>query len=425
MSMLFRRARRSLSAVLLGALASMPIAATAHAAPEHAASVAPDPGKLTVGEVYVGVPGDGSAVATFTVRNTGTVPVQGFSLSIGRVLPAFKVDADFANCDDWAANGLHDWKIFARCLFPVTLAAGATYTVELPVRGADAWPSYNDRTDFSINSWSDEATETWRALEKKTGPTLALRPAAPAMPAAAFEDRGKAIEYEESQFRISQGASTQPDLAAFAKPVTAHRGDVIHPEVGVRNDGRIGVQNLVNTAHGGAPQWRWEIFKITVPKGVTVVDVDRDCHRSSDGSEWDSGPFANEKEFTCFGTPWVEHPLMPRERYIPRLGLRLDQDVHDAVGTVTVLMYGDNNPANNTARYVINPTAPSSTSPATPGATTAPAAAADTSGGGAGTGGLPITGPSLAGFLAAGAGILVTGIALLVVTRRRTPRAKS
>ncbi|GAB1689094.1 hypothetical protein [Krasilnikovia sp. M28-CT-15] len=420
MSMPFRRARRSLAAVLLGTLAPVPVAATAHAATEY--------GKLSTRTVMVDLHGDEQAIATFTVHNEDTVPVQGFSISVSGLASPLKVDADFANCGQTPGDREDAHRYLVRCLFPVTLAPGTTYAFELPVRGADVFPDYSDDGDFTIDSWSDGDTQTWRKLEKETAPALALRPAAAPMPAAAFEDRGRSREYGGSTFRTSQLPSTRPDLAAVAESLTAHRGDVVHPQAGVRNDGHIAVINNPNFYHENDVEPLKPAFKITVPTGVTVVEANFDCHRLPDGSESASGPFANRKEFTCYGVGWESHPLKPTERYLPPFGLRLDQDVRDAVGTVTVLFDGDSNPANNTARYVINPTKPSSTSPAAPGATTAPtaptAAAADTSGGGAGTGGLPITGPSLVGYLAAGAGIVLTGIALLVATRRRTPRAK-
>ncbi|GAB1689092.1 hypothetical protein [Krasilnikovia sp. M28-CT-15] len=415
MSMLLRRARRSLSAVLVGTFATMPVAAAAHAAPER---------PVTSGDVSVTLIGDKPATATFTVRNNSAAPVQGFGIRL-RALPVpVTVDGDFVNCYGTRDDRPHALPV--TCLFPVTLAAGTEYRVDLPVRGADAaWPGQSVYEEYDVDSWSDAATASWRQLAKRTGPTLGVQPAAEPMPAAAFEDRGQSTSYGQHFFRVRQEAGKRPDLAAVAENVTARPGETVRPGAGVRNAGAVALRPNAEIVEDGQSRAKKPVFKITVPDGVTVVDVAEDCHRYPDGSEPTSDPFANKKEFLCYGVPWRTSPFKPGERYVPAFGLRLDREVRDAVGTVTVVLDGDDNPANNTAQYVINPTSPTSTSPATPGA--APATTvADSAGGGAGDGGgLPVTGPSLIGFLTGGIAVLLTGVALLVATRRRAPRAKA
>ncbi|GID91380.1 hypothetical protein ACFQFC_10715 [Amorphoplanes digitatis] len=87
--MLLRRTRRSLSAVLLGALATMPLAATAHAAPDR---------PVTAGDMSVTLVGDRPAIASMTIRNNGDEPVQGFSVRLPQPPVPITVDGDFVNC---------------------------------------------------------------------------------------------------------------------------------------------------------------------------------------------------------------------------------------------------------------------------------------------------------------------------------------
>ncbi|MET8153215.1 hypothetical protein ACIBSW_18495 [Actinoplanes sp. NPDC049668] len=384
----------------------MPLAATAHAAPDR---------PVTVSDMSVTLVGDRPAIASMTVRNNGDAPVQGFSLRLRQLTFPITVDGDVVNC--YNARDDRPPALPFTCLFPVTLAAGTEYRVELPVRGSEGdWPGESVYEDFHVDSWSDAATGKWRELAKNAGRTLELAPPAAPMPAASFEDRGEPIGYGTGFLRATQRPSRSPDLAAVAERVTARPGETVRPGAGVHNAGTVALRPHVNNEFDSHPPLK-PSFKITVPDGVTVVEVADDCDRDPDSFEPTGDPFGDKKEFICYGIPWHTSPLKPGDRYVPGFALRLDRDVRDAVGTVTVVIDGDDNPANNTAEYVINPTSPATTAPATTAPTTA--------GGGAGEGGLPITGPSATGVLTAGLTILLTGVALLVATRRRAARAGS
>ncbi|GAB1694311.1 hypothetical protein [Krasilnikovia sp. M28-CT-15] len=405
---------RAIAATLaVGALSTATMSAPAQAFGPTALHGEPDGPKLGFHIQYGGTVGATPTVFHAEVVNNGTAPIDGFSMFVGNLDSPQRIDGSFRNCAADANS--------VTCLFPVTLEPGVRHEINLPIRAEDRWPGWvRGDLDAVIESWGDETTQQWRKVAEHADPMLVPTPAAAAMPAGAFENRGTAKELAtDYKFTYSVVPEAKPDLAAVAADVTGHRGDTVRPRVGIRNEGPAVIQFPPGRSLGGHPDRRAEVFTIAVPDGVTVTKLaTADCLRLPDGSEPAGGSFAELKKFTCYGIPWVDQPSRPGDLDLPELELRLDRDLHDAVGTVTVVMNGDTVATNNTARFVINPSAPA---PATTGPTAAAPGATNGAAGGQGAagGGLPITGPASGALIVAGAATLLTGALLLVLTSRR------
>jgi hypothetical protein len=131
---------------------------------------------------------------------------------------------------------------------------------------------------------------------------------------------------------------------------------------------------------------------VSVPPGATAVEVPGSCAPFTTQEDWkpdEEGGTPGAGRYGCRG----DFVSVGQGLGYP-FGFRVDQVVADATGTFQVDLAGDTNDANDTARIVLNPTA-------------------------AGGGGLPVTGASLGLLIATGTLLLVVGIAVLVLLRRR------
>ncbi|MFB9698942.1 hypothetical protein ACFQFC_18955 [Amorphoplanes digitatis] len=346
-----------------------------------AAAAPPAGNSLTYGNVTIsGAAGD-RVDAVFTVRNDGDSPVYGASIDLAlgesRLTPLF----DAANC-------YHPEAARLACDFAGTFAPHTAYRLVLPYRVVDRYPHQIIPGVYS-----------WDALPEHPagggGTDLVLDPPLGALPADAPRTRSGTTYWVLMD--ITGGAA--PDVAVTSESgVTAAKGDIVRPVFTVRNVGAMSInlpQPWPETEPASRP--RQPLLRVAVPAGAAVVTAADGCKPAADD-------------------PAVYDCRSPRE--IPAAGtiafpfeLRLDDDLANAAVTGTTVVPDDGVPANNVARFIINPSADTpSTPPSTPSAT--PTAAAGGSGGS-----LPITGPG--SILPVAAAFLAVGVALLIGARRR------
>ncbi|MFF5172501.1 LPXTG cell wall anchor domain-containing protein [Micromonospora sp. NPDC000089] len=200
------------------------------------------------------------------------------------------------------------------------------------------------------------------------------------------------------------------DLAAVGGSVTGKANAVVKAIVGVKNNGPASL----DFGRSGNPITRVDV---TVPAGATAVDVPDTCApfdgRTAD--QQDAGK-PGAKAYRCETGTY----LATGTRQTFTFGLRVDQVVPNSTGAVTINatcecdgFTKDTNPANDTAKLVLNP--------AGAGGGTGPSGGeGDGQGGGDGDGGtLPITGSPTTLIAGAGGLLLVAGAAGYLVARRR------
>ncbi|MFG1885057.1 hypothetical protein [Micromonospora sp. NPDC049102] len=193
------------------------------------------------------------------------------------------------------------------------------------------------------------------------------------------------------------------DVAAVGATVTGAVGATVPMSVGYVNNGPA-------RAGDSGQQGLAVPTTVTLPAGVTAVTVSTYCVDPTD-DEWRPGkPGARLYECSAPGG------IARGERVGFDFRLRIDR-AGSQTGSVALRTrsgggpIADLNPANDTARLLVNPNAPT-----TPGGN-------GNGGGGAGDGGsLPITGAPLGLIAALGALLITAGLGGLLLTRRPDPR---
>ncbi len=186
------------------------------------------------------------------------------------------------------------------------------------------------------------------------------------------------------------------DLAAIGATLHGAAGDTVTATIGLTN---LGPATLHDPSGGFAAQ-----FLFTVPPGTSVVDVPDECITGPDNSQTPGAA-----AYLC-GSDFA---FAKGDKVTPTFKLKITEVIEGAEGTVqAVLLDGstnlrfDKNPANNTAKVVVNP-------------------AAGGDGGGTGGddggtgGGLPVTGVQVGAIAGGGAVLLAAGVVLFLITRRR------
>jgi LPXTG-motif cell wall-anchored protein len=221
-----------------------------------------------------------------------------------------------------------------------------------------------------------------------------------AVTAQAFaSDLNQYDNFADARWNVANVLDIQA-LASFNGPSTGKVGDVVRVRIGIKNVGRAA---LYWTSYWSST---W-VFSFQAADGTVVSAV------PLGNCGWYDPPdpgFDNESNtgrhyYTCS----IARDFRPGDEVLLDFALRIDHVVPNAVAAVTMgstravppITLTDDNPANDTARLVINagPTGP---------------------GGNGGNGGvLPITGTQTAIVAAVGTALLAGGVVLYLLARRR------
>ncbi|GAA2601133.1 hypothetical protein GCM10010435_95640 [Winogradskya consettensis] len=315
------------------------------------------------------------------------------------------------------------------CRFDQDLAPGTEYTARIPLKA---------RADAPLNA-PGAIIEVWSAVNGQTpepagtpgtAAPLKLEPVATAAARTGQQDHDPSNN--AAQFHLAVGGQTGNDVVpVVTSPVRGKAGAVVTATVGFRNAAPYSIMLAYADMLG---------VYFTASPGTTVTAVPGEC---------DATP-GHEGRYWCGvgrrGSPGAGNDsdqliwIHPGEEKTFDFKLRVDRVVPDAKAPVQIHAYhyeGDfsvdeplpfpdeSDVTNNATVLVLNPSSTSSptSSPSpspSPSPTTTPVADGG-AGGGAG-GGLPVTGPT-AGLLGGLAALLVVaGVAVVVVARRRRTR---
>ncbi|PWU50424.1 LPXTG cell wall anchor domain-containing protein [Micromonospora globispora] len=299
------------------------------------------------------------------------------------------------------------------CRFTDTVAPGETFSATVPyVLGKDtyapgnAWGSHMWLTPDEFDDFTAYLKSRGISVgEPGTDEALVLTKQ-PTMTAQSFQaDVNPENNWSGLQVKVT--GNNGVDLAAIGDSVDGKAGDVVTATVGVRNNGPA----VLDLGRVGSPVTK---IDVTVPTGTTAVNVPDNCFpMKGDDVDWEPGK-PGAKAYRCY----PEIFIAVGEEQTVDLGLRIDKVVPNATGTVTINakcecegFQDDTNPANDTAKLVVN-AAPGTGGNGDGG-----------NGGGAGGGGtLPITGSATGLIAGVGVLLLTAGVGGYVVARRRRTR---
>ncbi|MFB9186016.1 hypothetical protein ACFFX1_48525 [Dactylosporangium sucinum] len=198
--------------------------------------------------------------------------------------------------------------------------------------------------------------------------------------------------YADTEFKIANTV----DIASTGATATGGAGDVVKVKIGIKNVGK-GTVDAYYT--GGDPSWR---YYLVVPDGAEVVAVPDECDglwQESGGTK--AGHVPGKRFYECANR---DEQFSPGASSTVEFGFKITQVIARATGTVSFqhpllhdVVSKDDNPANDLAEVVLNPTGKS---------------------GGPG-GGLPLTGPQAGLVATVGAALLAGGVILYLLARRR------
>jgi LPXTG-motif cell wall-anchored protein len=372
-------------------------AAPGHETVTHTAKVRIGEGvDIAAGEDLTRSGAPGSAFSTpLTVSNAGETAIQG-TVAIFYNDYGYRATTKFSNCT-YADDDL------LTCRFDETLQPDTSYTAELPYTiGADAEAPGKE---FAEIAWMTTAEfEDYTAYlnrlgvdlgKKGDGDELALTKVAGVK--AQGRQADTAPENNWSSVTVTVTGKQDADLSALGATLTGEAGDVVTANVGLRNDGPA----TIDVRRGGGP---FTNAYLTVPPGTTVVGVPENCApRDADGTNWSEAGNAGAKAYHCWSSSFIK--VGDRETY--PFKLRIDEVVANATGSIAINFdcqcdgrTSDLDGSNDEAEILVNPT----------------------DGGGAGGGGLPVTGASTGIVAGAGAVLLAAGAFGFVLARRRRTR---
>ncbi len=405
----WRRSAAGAVAVGLALLLAPPPAALADI-PRRAAD--PQPLTLEVSGTVADTRGSEIGYTAIRVTNQSDTPIYGLTYKWEAVMrwtgssheaPGYPVPDGYANCYNTRDGNV--------CTFPETLEPKHSYVLRIPFQARDSWPRLSFSTTWKITA----GVEPMQA-----GTRIALDPPGAPIPGDAPAQQLTVRDTEDFHqlvFRYRQVSGKVGDLAVQAQGAHGHRGGTVRATARVTNSGPVDIDTFRFTADRLLPQAPMTLAEVTVPDGVTVLKAPRACLYV--GFEVDeTQDYAQRKEFVCRGTGGL---LKQGDTAEFPFDLRIDKESLDAAGTVTAIMEDDGVAANDTATYRLATGAtgtPSATVSPQPSAT---AGTANEATGGAG-GGLPITGSPVALIVSSGAVVLVGGVILLFLARRRKIR---
>ena len=309
---------------------------------------------------------------------------------------ALAVSETFSNCT-YTADGIP-----RICRFSTDLQPGEAYGVSFP---------YRLRTDtFAPGLASAEhlwltPAELEDHLEQLarfdfdtgtpgTGPALELEPVVAISARSVQADVDPHDNWSTLNVTVT-GNNNGVDLAAIGATLSGKVGDVVTATLGLMNNGPA----TVDSSRGGSSV---TTVYVTVPPGTTAVDVPDRCLPLVDGRPDFAHPGQpGAAKYAC-GSGFL---LIAGRAETFDVELRIDTAITDATGTVSILEPcecdgfppdRDTNNSNNQAKIIVNP------KPAP----------------------LASTGTSMTGLIAAGAGLVLTGLLIVVFAVRRRVRPR-
>ncbi|MCA2218925.1 hypothetical protein [Jidongwangia harbinensis] len=344
------------------------------------------------------------------VRNDGPIAADGAAILL-RAPYSFAAGQRYRNC-------FYDGDQLRACTFDQDLAPGASYRATLPTRLRP--DTYAPSTQYAQTEWmtSDEFTDLrtfltngdYQGLGRPgTGGVLTLTPTATA---AASAQADPDASDNTAFLQVAVTGRKAPNLVAVGARLTAKPGDVVTAGVGVRN---AGPATLDGTQVPGGSVW---VF-VSIPVGTTATAVPDTCYPLVDGgiSRWDgSAGKPGRRQYECLADPVL---VAGRTQTFP-IRLRV------TAASVTPGVVEVNRPCRGCDDLFVDESPKSDNKAAI--TVRAPAGAGtggDGQGSGAGGdgqgagGGLPITGPASGAIGAVGLALLLTGVAGVVLGRRR------
>ncbi|MEH1098631.1 LPXTG cell wall anchor domain-containing protein [Micromonospora sp. CPCC 205561] len=334
-----------------------------------------------------GAPGS-TLKAPLTLENRGETTARGAVLLVSAPY-GLRPSQRYENCR-YASGAFKDYAFV--CTFDTVIESHGAAVLD-PSFGftvpADSWAPtvyHGSAFWFTPADWEEYKSQT--NVEDELGPrgtegTLELKPAATRRSAQTDVNPYDNQTWIELQVTGNQRA----DVAALGATVDARVGRTVPVTVGYVNNGPAAVGT------GGRPGIQVSTT-VTLPKGVTAVRAPVSCVSNASGEGEPGEPGA--PAYRCF----LVGPLGKGERAGFEFTLRIDR-AGSHTGAVK-LRTGDENPANDTAKILVDATGGQ--------------------GGGDGGGTLPITGASTGLIAGIGGLLLVAGLGGYVVTRRRRTR---
>ncbi|MBM2618879.1 hypothetical protein JIG36_25295 [Actinoplanes sp. LDG1-06] len=278
-----------------------------------------------------------------TITNSSTGPAYGTAI-VASAQYAFESRTQYSNCA--YLDG-----VLTACVFPQTLAPGASYRVTMPlrVRKNTAAPG----VQYAAWQWmTDEEFADFRQYVIKggfgrlgpagTGGVLTLTPVttAKAGPPQAT------TQYTSHGLKLTVTGKKSTDLAALGAKAKGKKGAVVTASVGLVNKGPVAIDR--SRVRG------WPTVRFYTPKGTTAVRVPGRCFPMTSGGKIDENrPGApGELRYSCdfFSLLKVGGSLKFA------FGLRIDKVTRGARGSVAVGAPAEElKKTNNSAAIVINP----------------------------------------------------------------------
>ncbi|MGK5737555.1 LPXTG cell wall anchor domain-containing protein [Micromonospora sp. URMC 103] len=298
------------------------------------------------------------------------------------------------------------------CRFTDEVASGDTLTASVPyVLGKD---TYAPGREYGYHNWMTPSEfDDFVGYLGDQGVTIG-KPGTDGPLVLAKKSTMKASSFQAdvdpsnnwSGMEITVTGKNGADLVAIGDKLTGKAGDVVTATVGVRNNGPASL----DFGRSGTPVTK---IDVTVPTGTTAVEVPGDCvPMDGDDANWEQAGEPGAKKYRCYPDIFIA----AGEEQTVEIGLRVDKVVADATGTVVINakcecegFTEDTNPANDSAKILVN-------------ATTTGSGDGGQGGGNGDGGSLPITGSSTGLIAGIGALLLVAGAGGYLVARRRRTR---
>ncbi|WP_406080877.1 LPXTG cell wall anchor domain-containing protein [Micromonospora sp. NBC_00858] len=334
-----------------------------------------------------------SVTVPLRVANAGTKTVNGAVLYVFGSY-GFTPSKRYENCE--YSDSVTEMSGFA-CTFDDSLAPGAAVGVDPTFGGTIPADSWAPNRHLSWAFWFTPAD--WAEFRnqyrpegplgpKGTDPALKLVPVSGAQARSLGQTDTESVN-NDTTVTLTVAGDQRADAAAVGATVTGAVGATVPMTVGYTNNGpaRAGADGQQGLAIA---------TMVTLPVGVTAVTVSKSCVDPTE-EEWLPGkPGARHYECTA------GHTIARGERATFEFGLRIDRPGSQS-GTVKLYTYSgdgplkDLNPANDSAKIMVNPA-------------------------GGGGGSLPITGAST-GLIAGLGGLLIAlGVGGYLLSRRRHTR---
>ncbi|MFF2331045.1 MULTISPECIES: peptidase [unclassified Streptomyces] len=282
-----------------------------------------------------------------TFANNGTRAADGVLLTL-RYTRGLDFVERYANCEytEGEAGGGFAAGTTARCSVPGTYEAGTTYRLAVPLTLRATEHAFHDTLVYRVDEQEPGRPGVRGAAlsgGEGKGAALTLREAAPV--------RGVDLDPLDNQREADFVTENSADFVAYGARVRGAAGDTVAATVGFHNRGPAWV---------GFPRSVGPVAAVdlTVPEGASVTGVPAGCRGlTADGQDF--GSRGGAPRYVCD----TSSAMRDGADFALRFRLRIDKAVAGASGTVTVRtpdLTGppqpafDPEPANNTARLVLN-----------------------------------------------------------------------